>query len=1536
MDISPSFNSSPEARAGSITNRKTAASVATEIRRFGLSRDCKATESNSTLTLDSVDFENCETLPTRLDTRHCTQPPPTGHSQNIPGREWLGGKGMFLTLMLNAGLPVPPFRCIDTGIVQTLENQPLDLSPLLATLGDGHEFPHETASLADMKRWIVQIEPSGTLSNNLSEKQQRWLNALSSFIAGSSCHQQICALPIAATIHTIYDDLRTHLSEPDSPIIVRSSGVAEDSFGNAQAGKYESLVHGGHSDIVVTCLKVLASTCRPAVFSQQAPQKMAIILQKSIQCRVGGVAMSYRGIDDDTLVIEYGPGQPKAVVSGQYGIKPHCYEIKRNGEQWEALFKPGSADSGFILHTNEKNEYVEEWTKFDSDAEAFARIDSSPLNTLIQGEKILINRLMVPLDFEFAIDQDNKAWFVQVRPITSLPGGNQFSVAFPTTYLNQGVPVSDGCGSGSALAINSPVNASDLPENVVLFCDHGGDWLLTPEVLAKTKAVVLKKGARNDHISISLRQASIPCMLVDKPQWWPESDSPEQVTLVCGRFQGQLGGFLLLGDREQELLSRCDNSAGPDYQMALAISQAWQPTPPEKEASVAYMFSWLSEQNSRLLNFLGTERFINLCLSKNGAVQLSMHPKRSEILHGCAQEIRNFLQETKAFLSGYQQFLILGASADQKLEQAYREEIVALRHQLALVQAKVEHALTEVTRPFLSAGELPAPDSDFKQWQGSCELLKNHLQRLESVNHVNRIGSVHELILWLHKCFLTRLWPVAVASGQGEATNVFTTEFCPAKSKYCHIVDFSTSQEQPLFNDTCHDALRRFSADCVTVLNMPDCTRLSIQLQRHACTIDLLEQADGGKQRSFRLCYSEQLAGISKKQRHGKYLRLWFLTQTLSHYQKHSGFTAPEIHFNEQTGQVLLEFTHLRAKKDLQRMFVDVLSLLQKLKNIDIYLWSLNLDESQTQWNMAAIRERLNNPAFSATNHSALEHIYWSVAFNEGISLVSRCTEDKALRHLVEAALIFSKASVDVVEALLDGESESNRQTLLWHFLLSHPDRAEHLVNKYFNWLADETTAMRLVSQNGYILKYLTPEIRNLRTIVFVAIKSHPNAIADAPECFRNDFDIMNFALANTENNIGIIIKLIGSELLANPELFRQLLITAVKNQSWTLNCDATAAYLKQTPHLYRELLLLALEQGKKDDSYLLHAPSEKENLLNDDSLYRELALKVVEKGDRLRYFPDLNNDREIVYTAVGYAPWALQYAGREFQADKVLVKEAVEKMGGVLVYANEEFHDDREIVLAAVKNDGRALKYASERLRADPIIVAAALDNAGGALQYADERFKHDPYYVRLAVTHYNNQYYNPGYLSYDYLDNTLRDKKELLTIAVSKDPNNFRLANQALRDDKELAQLAVQANGEILLYVSSRLRYHESVVRLAVQNNGNALAYASRNLRANKELVRLAVQNSGQALEFASEQLKDCREVVKLALQQNPLALKFAGDTCRNDPDLVDIALQNNGNALQYVGRSLQNEPQIIAAAVNSIGAFAVSYIQQFIIND
>ncbi len=167
-------------------------------------------------------------------------------------------------------------------------------------------------------------------------------------------------------------------------------------------------------------------------------EPMAVIVQQCIASLFSGVAMSYCRCDDNALVVEYGPGQGRGVVSGQYAITPHRYEISR--EEGQTVFSPGNAAHGFFLKRDEDGRYSEEPEVVNHGR---VELGDSQLKALREGVELLENRLLCPVDVEFAIDQQGKLWFLQVRPVTSLPGGSSFSTPSPVNILDQGVVVSE-------------------------------------------------------------------------------------------------------------------------------------------------------------------------------------------------------------------------------------------------------------------------------------------------------------------------------------------------------------------------------------------------------------------------------------------------------------------------------------------------------------------------------------------------------------------------------------------------------------------------------------------------------------------------------------------------------------------------------------------------------------------------------------------------------------------------------------------------------------------------------------------------------------------------------------------------------------------------------------------------------------------------------------------------------------------------------------------------------------------------------------
>ncbi|WP_422442435.1 PEP/pyruvate-binding domain-containing protein, partial [Endozoicomonas sp. ALB060] len=151
--------------------------------------------------------------------------------------------------------------------------------------------------------------------------------------------------------------IRDHGLSTSGPLIVRSSGINEDNYGDAQAGKYLSEVQGDE-DILRTCLKVMASAYRPEVCSEGIPQPMALIIQECIDCLHGGVAMSFQSFDDDTVRVEFTRGQPRGIVAGQSGNRPHRIDIFRKEGADSYQYFPGTISSHYILR-KDNNGYSE-------------------------------------------------------------------------------------------------------------------------------------------------------------------------------------------------------------------------------------------------------------------------------------------------------------------------------------------------------------------------------------------------------------------------------------------------------------------------------------------------------------------------------------------------------------------------------------------------------------------------------------------------------------------------------------------------------------------------------------------------------------------------------------------------------------------------------------------------------------------------------------------------------------------------------------------------------------------------------------------------------------------------------------------------------------------------------------------------------------------------------------------------------------------------------------------------------------------------
>lgn len=212
---------------------------------------------------------------------------------------------------------------------------------------------------------------------------------------------------------------------PDSPLIVRSSAIGEDSETASAAGQYHSILHV----TTVDALEQAISHCQASYNLPQATRYrqdrglaetgMAVLVQMQVQGVFSGVAFSRDPIahHGDAVVIEALPGMAMNVVSGQF--TPEHYRVQVPPALTEKFHQnvvpAGTATPaswqlpiGVELHVIEPNGagkgLVPPWL-----IQQVAYL-SRDLEAKYHG---------IPQDIEWSYDGE-QLWVLQTRPITTL------------------------------------------------------------------------------------------------------------------------------------------------------------------------------------------------------------------------------------------------------------------------------------------------------------------------------------------------------------------------------------------------------------------------------------------------------------------------------------------------------------------------------------------------------------------------------------------------------------------------------------------------------------------------------------------------------------------------------------------------------------------------------------------------------------------------------------------------------------------------------------------------------------------------------------------------------------------------------------------------------------------------------------------------------------------------------------------------------------------------------------------------------------
>lgn len=201
------------------------------------------------------------------------------------------------------------------------------------------------------------------------------------------------------------------------PLAVRSSAQGEDGADTSFAGQYETVLNvcGEQAvrDAIDVCVQSTASARAKAYIAERdeatetaedaASVVMNIVVQRMVDARTAGVLFTAdpHSARRDLLVIDAVAGLGEALVSGE--ATPDHYAITNQGN----------------IQTREL-------------VGAQALLSDAEINTLAQEARRAAEVAGQPLDMEWAINQQGELFWLQARPITTLPADlNELDTTLP-------------------------------------------------------------------------------------------------------------------------------------------------------------------------------------------------------------------------------------------------------------------------------------------------------------------------------------------------------------------------------------------------------------------------------------------------------------------------------------------------------------------------------------------------------------------------------------------------------------------------------------------------------------------------------------------------------------------------------------------------------------------------------------------------------------------------------------------------------------------------------------------------------------------------------------------------------------------------------------------------------------------------------------------------------------------------------------------------------------------------------------------------
>lgn len=299
--------------------------------------------------------------------------------------ETVGGKGMSLSKMLTAGLPVPDGFHVTTEAYRLFVNTNKIQQQIIDAL-DGLD-PGNTAKLEAVSLQISNIFTKGKMTDELKKEI-------------TAAYQKLGNVPVA----------------------IRSSATAEDLPGASFAGQQDTYLNiQGESEVLTAVKRCWASLWTARAISyrlinhiDQATAALAVTVQKLVFSDAAGVLFTVNPVngDRDEMLINAAWGLGEAVVSSL--VTPDTIVVSKTSEKITSY------------ETADKQIMTIRTAIGTKEVPVADPLRQKPALTVNQVEllgklgKTIEQYYQMPMDVEWALEK-NQVYIVQARPITVLP-----------------------------------------------------------------------------------------------------------------------------------------------------------------------------------------------------------------------------------------------------------------------------------------------------------------------------------------------------------------------------------------------------------------------------------------------------------------------------------------------------------------------------------------------------------------------------------------------------------------------------------------------------------------------------------------------------------------------------------------------------------------------------------------------------------------------------------------------------------------------------------------------------------------------------------------------------------------------------------------------------------------------------------------------------------------------------------------------------------------------------------------------------------